>query len=95
MYTAAILIGNSDDKLTQKEWSEYVTEVTEQLLRWNCAMHFHGTSNSAAPWQNACWVFMLSEDSIGMVRKWLGKLATKYRQDSIAFMLGGTDFVNG
>ncbi len=63
-----ISIGNSDDKLTQREWSEFVADV-DRSLRWWCnenastaalnspagRIHGHWLSASDSPWQNACW----------------------------------------
>lgn len=97
--TAVIMIGNTDDKLTQREWSEFVSDVTHLLLVYRVQLHFHGCSVGSAPWQNVCWVFDAPKDLIGEpaivveLRPELARLAAKYRQDSIALTVGKTEFV--
>lgn len=100
MSTVVIQIGNSDDKLTQQEWSEFVSDVQDLLItEYNSQIHFHGVSVGSAPWQNACWVIDASKEWIGepaivtMLRDELAALAKKYRQDNIAMTVGETEFV--
>lgn len=96
MPTAVIIIGNSDDKLTQREWSQYVTDVTEFLTHDVVDVHFLGYSPSPAPWQNACWVVEISEESWLLAAKsGLRRIASVHRQDSIALIVGETEFLNG
>ena len=92
--TGVIQIGNSDDKLTQAEWSEYVTELNQILQNWQVSVHFLGYSPANAPWQNACWVFEVETDPwLEDMKAELSYLARKFRQDSIAFTIGDTEFV--
>jgi hypothetical protein len=97
MDTAVITIGNSDDKLTQKEWSEFVSDVQDFIMRWAVPIHFHGLSVGSAPWQNACWVIdiHLLFDQADEIRNQLSFLASTYKQDSIALTIGSTEFVKG
>jgi hypothetical protein len=98
MDVAVIQIGNSDDKLSQMKWSEFVSDVQDFVTRWNYPIYFHGCSVASAPWQNACWVLdsrnLVGETAaIDILRQELGKLAKKYKQDSIALTLGFTEMV--
>jgi hypothetical protein len=100
--TAVISIGNSDDKLKQEEWSQYVSDVHDFIMRWRFPIYFHGLSVGSAPWQNACWILdardLFGEPggmAIDILRKELHVLAKKYKQDSIALLLGDTEFVSG
>lgn len=94
MTTAAILIGNSDDKLTQEKWSAYCQDVGWIISRYGARPHFSGHSVGSAPWQNACWVIDIPEDlSVDQLKFELGRIADKYRQDSIALLVGDTEFV--
>jgi hypothetical protein len=97
-----ISIGNSDDKLTQREWSEFVSDV-DRSVRWWCGesqntasgsrrgcIHGQWLSRPDAPWQNVCWCVEYPEDDgwptrIDEQKVWLVRIATKYRQDSIAW----------
>lgn len=88
-----ISIGNSDDRLSQRKWVTYVSEV-EEVLAW--AYHRHGTvhgnwrSQPDAPWQNACWCIEFNDadlypDTIDKLQAHLVRLADRHRQDSVAW----------
>jgi hypothetical protein len=102
MDVAVIQIGNSDDKLTQEQWSRFVSDVQSFVERWRFAIYFHAASAGSEPWQNACWV-LDARDLFGepagqakdILCQELGKLAKRYKQDSIALTLGNTEFVKG
>jgi hypothetical protein len=103
MDTAVISIGNSDDRLKQHEWSEFVSDVHDLIVaRWHFPVYFHGLSVGSAPWQNACWILdardLFGEPAgmaVDILRKELSILAKKYKQDTIALLLGNTEFING
>jgi hypothetical protein len=90
-----IQIGNSDEKLTQAEWSEYIAAVNQNLQNWQPTIHFLGYSPPDAPWQNACWVFEVQDEElwIEQLKVELAYIARQFRQDSIALTLGYTEFV--
>lgn len=83
--TVYVSIGNSDDRLTQREWSEFIAEVNTAIKE--SAAEFHGkwTSLPHAPWQNACWCIEPQASSVGVLRRRLADLGRRYRQDSIAW----------
>lgn len=100
MDTAIICIGNSDHKLTQIEWSEYVKDIDTFVDRWRFNVYFRGFPESAARWQNACWVLdarNLFGEPVGLAgdifRSELGRIAKRYKQDSIALVLGDSSMV--
>jgi hypothetical protein len=84
-------IGNSDDKLSQAEWSQFfldVLSVAEAAENEGAQVHFAGGSHSAEPWQNATWVLELGDNADvirSTLRADLAELCGKYRQDSIAW----------
>ncbi len=94
-----ITIGNSDDKLSQQEWSQFVTEVGGSISRVASMPggQLHGVWGSAnhMPWQNACWCLQLPDrDShVEMLRMRLAQLARRFRQDSIAWAEATTQFI--
>lgn len=92
MTTISILIGNSDDKLKQSEWSEYIQAVQMIIASLEYPIHFHGYSQGDAPWQNACWV-VEANDGFYVLVEHLQMVAWAYRQDSIAVVEGDTTFV--
>jgi len=89
-----VSIGNSDDKLSQVEWSSYVTEMDVTLadrseIPDSPVLRRHGAwlSRSDAPWQNACWCVELedADDAVKELQGRLRELLSSYRQDSIAW----------
>lgn len=98
MKTVSILIGNSDNKLTQHAWAdfiEYVEKVCRATLQYpKVHTHFAGGSSYNTKWQNACWVFTCDDEHVKTVREYLGKAAYKFAQDSIAMSVADcTEFV--
>lgn len=91
--TIIVQIGNSDDKLDQKGWSDFV-RFADHLIQNNGRVHFAGGSPASAPWQNYCWVFEpVDSDRMGFVRASLRTLCKKFDQDSIALTVGSTEFI--
>jgi hypothetical protein len=84
-------IGNSDDKLSQAVWSNFVHEVIAvvDLVTLNGArVQFAGYSPPGAPWQNALWAIEIpptDPDLEQVLRARLSGLVGPYRQDSIAW----------
>lgn len=94
MTTLSILIGNSDDKLKQSEWSEFIQSVQQVVAHLDLTVHFHGFSHPEAPWQNACWVVETEGPSNVLALKGhLRMVAWAYHQDSIALVHGETEFI--
>jgi hypothetical protein len=98
--TVYISIGNSDDKLTQAEWSSYVQDVDrlfESAVRYEGA-RVHGRWHSLPhePWQNACWCAEWHEDlapELAALKRMLAIAARDYGQDSIAWAEATTTFI--
>jgi hypothetical protein len=91
--TVVIQIGNSDDKLTQKEWAAYVQDVKGAIAGWPKETHFAGASLPFEAWQNACFVLNVEEDRLVDLKENLRYITKKWRQDSIAFTTGTTEFI--
>lgn len=89
--TVCIQIGNSDDKLSQAQWASFVKDVSDLLHTTKVKLHFSGASSSVARWQNACWVFEITGQTD--LRLALHRIGRTYRQDSIAWLEGYTQFV--
>ena len=95
--TATIQIGNTDDKLTQKRWSEYVDSVAaavHKMILYNGAQaHFFAASCGTKVWQNACWVLEVVPESVLDLKCYLGDIRSRYDQDSVAFTIGEAEFI--
>ena len=94
MKTVTLQIGNTDDKLTQKEWSDFVNAIRclfEEIPEESTQIHFFGASQNFEEWQNVAWVFTTNQaDYIKMI---VARIRKTYRQDSAAWTEGETIFV--
>jgi hypothetical protein len=84
-------IGNSDDKLSQREWSEFCREFTAEVQRnaWQVLGVWHSLPN--ARYQNLCACFKILPAGEATLRARLETLRAKHRQDSIAWTYGGRE----
>jgi hypothetical protein len=81
MTTVVIQIGNSDNKLTQSEWADFVGTVHDAVMCLAGEIHFSGGSTWSAPWQNACWVCLANQDGIHSLKEAMRIACGRYRQD--------------
>ncbi|GIH07387.1 hypothetical protein Rhe02_54540 [Rhizocola hellebori] len=104
--TIYVSIGNSDDKLTQREWADFVSDVQSDLvyaLNPYGLIHGRWLSIPDAPFQNACWCVQFKashgdagqtvDEHMAIAKARLAKLAKVYRQDSIAWAEAITEFI--
>jgi hypothetical protein len=98
--TILIVIGNSDDKLTQQRWADFIRDVEELIigLESYAGVTVHGRWHAypGTQWQNASWLLQVdgamlphTED----LRDDLRILCARYEQDSIAWVTGETEFI--
>lgn len=93
--TVAIMIGNSDDKLGQAEWAQFCMEVSVMVQEKSDQLYFSGGSDSRAPFQNSCVVFLPKEEvTVDEIEDEMDRLRKHYKQDSVA-MLVGTSYLVG
>lgn len=95
MSTLTIQIGNSDDKLTQREWANFVGEIAAIIAGYepHVQTHFHATSANDMPWQNACWVIGCPDELRLAIIHLVKECRGKFRQDSAAITIGETALV--
>lgn len=91
-----VSIGNSDNKLTQRRWSEFVDWVSRLLDTDGMgvvARHGFWLTPSDAPWQGACWCVEVAAPALKL-RQRLELAAREFGQDSIAWAeVGNTRFL--
>lgn len=96
MITVYVSIGNSDDKLTQVQWAEYVERVNN-AIRYPVDVQVHGWwfSHSVSQYQNTCWCFEVASQSTAMdLQEELTIIRSSYGQDSVAWaVVSGTEFI--
>lgn len=91
-----VSIGNSDDKLTQLEWYMFTADVVEILKNFAFKHHGEWFSLPNARKQNACWcVEFQHDDAAYAAQVELGRMATRYRQDSISWASAKVEFITG
>lgn len=78
-------IGNSDDKLTQKQWAAFTDEFVQSIT--DLAEQFHGVwfSETTSEFQNMCVCFEIGEGAERELRSQLVRLRADYLQDSLAW----------
>lgn len=80
-----ICIGNSDDKLTQREWACFQLDLRMVVQEHADVRHGDWHSFPDSIYQNACWCIEIREEEIPGLKAGLSKLAGFYRQGSIAY----------
>ena len=90
MTTACIQIGNSDNKLSQQEWSKYCSAI-RGICEAHGQVHFAGGPATDAPYQNYCIV--VETEEAGKMMSALSMRRAAYQQESIAWFEGGTVFI--
>jgi hypothetical protein len=93
MKTITVQIGNSDDKLTQKEWCDFARSIDDLIRTHASQVHFSGASHSLAWWQNAAWVFEMEEVCIEWFKQRLAIVRGQYKQESLAWTEGSTSLI--
>lgn len=83
--TVYISIGNSDDRLTRKEWATYLKVANSTITSEASERHGRWFSSPHSEFLNACWCVQVHEIRVPRLKARLAKLAGKYRQDSIAW----------
>jgi hypothetical protein len=94
--TYYVSIGNSDDKLSQQEWSKFIDELDFLFADASRRVRVHGRWFSAPDtrWQNACWCVEITPELLGSIQRHLVRIAGKYGQDSLAFATATTEFLS-
>lgn len=83
--TVYVSIGNSDDKLTQREWNQFWLEVAGVLAPAMKEIRGIWFSDSTSAYQNACWAFEPWPQVTAQAQDDLRLLAAKWRQDAIVW----------
>lgn len=91
--TVTIQIGNSDDKLKQSEWADYVIKIDLLVDLFAYKIHFHGGPSPFEMWQNAAWVVEFFEKDLPSIKERLSGIGKQFNQDSIAWTEGITEFI--
>lgn len=96
--TIHVAIGNSDNALSQGEWSAFHAEVDRAIASAEkmrvAEVYGRWASLPTAPWQNAAWAFSVADDQTrNDLRLALSLAAKRWRQQSIAWNESVTEFI--
>ena len=86
--TGSVLIGNSDNKLTQEEWSLFCFDVERIVQAYATEIYFNGGSQFNSKFQNYCIVFKYEVEDEASIERRLVKIKEVYKQDFIALAKG-------
>lgn len=93
MKTIVVSIGNSDNKLTQQEWSRFVDTVDKQIRWYADTVHFMGGAANWMPWQNVAWIADFKDERLGILKELFVQDRERFEQDAIAWLEGETQFI--
>ena len=91
--TIVVQIGNSDNKLPQEEWAQFVQRVDHIVREYAKTVYFFGGTENWAVWQRVCWVFDGEGLQSDNFKKRLTEIRKEFRQDAAAFTEGETEFI--
>lgn len=78
-------VGNSDDQLSQKVWSDYAEEFVNEITQAANKIFGVWFSESSSPYQNACVAFEVDRETADALRDTLTELRKFHKQESIAW----------
>lgn len=85
--TAYMTIGNSDNRLTQGQWSQYCAAAHALVHFHHVDVFFVGYSAPFSQYQNACFSFTYRAAVEDELRKEIAELAFRFNQNNIALAL--------
>lgn len=91
--TAIVLIGNSDDKLTQKDWHYFVTDVRTIIWIFEKEIHFIGSTEPFSEYQSGCFVFEMEKNQLEAFKNKLVLVKLRHKQNFIALIVGNTQLI--
>lgn len=90
--TVSMLAGNTDNKLTQQEWSAFIADLTEIIQAYASEVYFKGGPATNEPFQNFCWVFEADSVTSIQIQSRVTVIRVQYQQDSVAWISGTSMF---
>jgi hypothetical protein len=93
METIIIQIGNSDNKLSQRDWANFISVIRSLVGRHCGQVHFDGGPRFDSIYQNFCVIAEIYTRDKENITKDLSTVRKAFNQDSIAVTFGETLFV--
>lgn len=93
MKTVSLQIGNGDDRLSQREWHDFVIAAKELVTDYCAKLHFFGAPENWCGQQNVALIFDVHDERLDELKSRVTALRKQYRQESAAWTEGQTEFV--
>lgn len=93
MITITIQAGNTDNKLSQQEWSNFVRKLDGEIRFHAEDIHFFGGSENWALWQNVAWIIVTDRNRLEILKSQVMNTREAFYQSSVAWTEGATEFV--
>lgn len=93
MSTLLIVVGNSDNKLSQIDWSDFVGDIRNAIEKTDATVHFFGGASTWEQWQNVAWVIDAKQESIDWLLFHIKEIRERHQQDSAFVMIGDGMFI--
>jgi len=91
--TVIVLIGNSDNKLTQKDWHYFVSDVRTIIWIFEKETHFIGSTEPFSEYQSGCFVFEMEKDQLEAFKNRLLLVKARHKQNFISLIVGNTQLI--
>lgn len=91
--TVIILIGNSDNKLSQKDWHYFVSDVRTIIWLFEKETHFIGSTEPFSEYQSGCFVFVIEQNQLEALKERLVLCKKRHQQNFIAMIVGNTQLI--
>lgn len=92
MRTVTIQIGNTDNKLTQQEWAQFVQSIHKEIAT-HASIHFFGGPANWESWQNAAWIVNCEDEKLAWLKAAVAFARKTFNQDSAAWTEGESEFI--
>lgn len=91
--TVYISIGNSDDKLTQEQWRDFIWTTGFNVTSYATTVHGIWYSAPVSEYQNACWCIEIEEEHKPLLKKRFANMKASFQQEWIAWAEATTEFI--
>lgn len=92
--TFYVTIGNSDDKLSQEAWSEFIDTTIHTIDTLTTGWEGQWYSSPISEFRNACFAFHLEDEAAFEELKMdLNELREHFNQDSITLATAEVEFI--
>jgi hypothetical protein len=91
--TVTVQLGNTDNRLKQAEWHEFVLAVKYAIEQSAESVHFFGAPANWDKLQNVAWVLALNNSQQQQLQLELKRIRKEFKQEAVAWTSGTTLFL--